>query len=96
MERAPGYGERHRRSRRAETTARSGHLDGRDGALLDTLLQHDLVDEYRLLVHPVVQGSGKRLFENANESTKMTLVDTEAVGSGVVVLTYEPAMEDDE
>ncbi|WP_254544777.1 dihydrofolate reductase family protein [Halomarina pelagica] len=65
------------------------------GALLDTLMQHDLVDEYRLLVHPVVQGSGKRLFRGATAPTTMKLVDTAAVGSGVVVLTYEPSEEED-
>ncbi|MFB9809540.1 dihydrofolate reductase family protein [Haladaptatus pallidirubidus] len=66
------------------------------GDLLNTLMQHDLVDEYRLMVHPVVQGSGKRLFEGANEPTTMDLVDTEAVGLGVFVLTYEPTTEDGE
>ncbi|WP_227377827.1 dihydrofolate reductase family protein [Haladaptatus halobius] len=66
------------------------------GELLETLMQQDLVDEYRLMVHPVVQGSGKRLFENANAPTTMNLVDTEVVGSGVVVLTYEPSEEVDD
>lgn len=64
------------------------------GELVDTLVEHDLVDEYRLMVHPVVQGSGKRLFEGANKPTTMSLVDTEAFSSGVVVLTYEPSEED--
>ncbi|WP_227357456.1 dihydrofolate reductase family protein [Haladaptatus salinisoli] len=73
--------------------------DGKDilvngsGELVDTLVEHDLVDEYRLMVHPVVQGSGKRLFTGANEPMTMSLVDTEAFSSGVVVLTYKPAEE---
>ncbi|WP_227357454.1 dihydrofolate reductase family protein [Haladaptatus salinisoli] len=66
------------------------------GELLETLMQQDLVDEYRLMIHPVVQGSGKRLFEDANESTTMNLVDTETIGSGVVVLTYEPSKEEED
>ncbi|WP_227380103.1 dihydrofolate reductase family protein [Haladaptatus halobius] len=76
--------------------------DGRDilmvgsGELLETLMQQDLVDEYRLMVHPVVQGSGKLLFEGTNEPTTMSLVDTETFSSGVVVLTYEPAGEEND
>ncbi|WP_254533035.1 dihydrofolate reductase family protein [Natrinema gelatinilyticum] len=74
--------------------------DGKDilvngsGELVDTLVEHDLVDEYRLMVHPVVQGSGKRLFGGATAPTTMRLVDTEAFDSGVVVLTYGPSEED--
>jgi dihydrofolate reductase len=84
----------------AEEVAALKQEDGKDilvngsGELVNTLVEHDLVDEYRLMVHPVVQGSGKRLFENANAPTTMNLVDTEAFSSGVVVLTYEPAEED--
>lgn len=84
-----------------EAVAALKQEDGQDilvngsGELVDTLLANDLVDEYRLMVHPVVQSSGKRLFEGASEPTTMRLVDTEAFDSGVVVLTYEPA-EDDE
>ncbi|WP_458208055.1 dihydrofolate reductase family protein [Haladaptatus sp. NG-SE-30] len=85
----------------AEAVATLKQEDGQDilvngsGELVDTLVEHDLVDEYRLMIHPVVQGSGKRLFEDAGEPTTMNLVDTEAFDSGVVVLTYEPAEEDD-
>ena len=59
--------------------------------LVDTLRQHDLVDEYRLMVHPVVLGSGKRLFRDGSDTTGLRLVDAKTFGSGVVVLTYEPA-----
>jgi dihydrofolate reductase len=59
--------------------------------LVETLLEHDLVDEYRLMVFPVVLGRGKRLFGETSEATPMRLVDSNPVGpAGVVVLTYEP------
>jgi dihydrofolate reductase len=53
---------------------------------IQTLMQHDLIDEYRLLVFPVVVGSGKRLFNSENTSLK--LVDTKTFPLGVVLLTY--------
>jgi dihydrofolate reductase len=54
-------------------------------------MQHDVVDEYRLMVFPVVIGSGKRLFENVGDSKVLSLSDTKTLGSGFVVLSYEPA-----
>jgi dihydrofolate reductase len=54
---------------------------------IQTLMQHDLIDEYRLLVFPVVVGSGKRLFNSENTSLK--LVDTKTFPTGVVLLTYQ-------
>jgi dihydrofolate reductase len=60
------------------------------GDLLNTLMKHNLVDEYRLMVFPIVVGSGKRLFEDGLNTTVLELVDTKAFGSGVVVLTYQP------
>ena len=54
-------------------------------------MQHDLIDEYRLMVHPVVLGSGKRLFRDGSDTTVLRLVDTKTFSSGVVVLTYQPA-----
>ena len=59
--------------------------------LVNSLMQHGLIDEYRLMIHPVVVGSGKRLFKDGSDTTAMRLVDTKSFGSGVVVLTYEPA-----
>ncbi len=59
--------------------------------LVHTLMQHDLVDEYRLMVHPVVVGSGKRLFRDGMDTTVLKLVDTKAFSSGIVVLSYQPA-----
>jgi dihydrofolate reductase len=61
------------------------------GDLVNTLMKHNLVDEYRLMVFPIVVGSGKRLFEDGLNTTVLELVDTKAFGTGVVVLTYRPA-----
>lgn len=61
------------------------------GDLVHTLMQHGLIDQYRLLVHPVVLGSGKRLFKDGSDTTVLRLVETKTFGSGVVVLTYRPA-----
>jgi class 3 adenylate cyclase/dihydrofolate reductase len=58
--------------------------------LVDELLRHDLVDEYRLALYPVILGSGKRLFRDRIDIHQLRLVDTRAFGSGVVVLTYAP------
>ncbi len=58
--------------------------------LVDELLRHDLVDEYRLLLYPVLLGSGKRLFRDRIDIHHLRLVDTRAFGSGVVLLTYAP------
>src|SRR5689334_11883959 len=58
--------------------------------LVHALMQHDLVDEYRLMVHPVVVGSGKRLFREGADMKILRLVDTKTFASGVVVLVYQP------
>jgi dihydrofolate reductase len=54
------------------------------------LLQDDLLDELRLMVHPVIVGSGQRLFEEGEERTALELVDSKAFATGVVLLTYRP------
>jgi dihydrofolate reductase len=54
-------------------------------------MHHDLIDEYRLMVYPVVLGSGKRLFSYGTDMTVLRLVDTKAFSSGVIVLSYQPA-----
>jgi dihydrofolate reductase len=60
--------------------------------LVRTLAEHDLVDEYRLMVFPVVLGAGKRLFDARTPRTVLRLVDSKPVGpDGVFVLTYQPA-----
>src|SRR3712207_5649372 len=58
--------------------------------LVSTLMQHDLIDEYRLMVFPLVVGSGKRLFRDRIDQTALKLVDAKTFGSGVVVLSYQP------
>ncbi len=58
--------------------------------LVQTLMQHDLVDSYRLLVYPVVLGKGKRLFAEGTTAT-LKLVETRSLSSGVAALIYEPA-----
>jgi dihydrofolate reductase len=60
--------------------------------LVKTLNEHDLVDEYRLMVFPIVLGSGKRLFGDGATKRRLTLVDSKPLGpDGIFVLTYEPA-----
>ena len=59
--------------------------------LLNSLVPHDLIDEYRLMVFPVLLRGGKRLFRDATDITHLELVDTRTFASGVTVLTYRPA-----
>jgi dihydrofolate reductase len=61
------------------------------GTLIRTLMEHDLVDEYRLVIHPVVLGNGKRLFADGTTPTALTLIDTKTTSRGVVVHIYQPA-----
>jgi len=62
--------------------------------LVQTLAEHDLVDEYRLMVFPVVLGSGRRLFGDGFPHTVLRLVDSTAIGpDGVLILTYRPARD---
>jgi len=80
----------------AEAVARLKQEDGKDimvngsGALVRTLLRDHLLDELRLFVHPVVVGSGIRLFDDASDPVELTLVDSHAYDNGVVSLTYKP------
>ena len=81
----------------AEEVSRLKELPGNDilvfgsGKLVNTLMEHELINEYRLMVFPVVLGSGQRLFGDGVEETVLELVDTDAFGTGVVVLSYRPA-----
>lgn len=61
------------------------------GTLVRSLLRDHLLDELYLLVHPIVVGSGKRLFPDGNEQTPLKLVDAKTFSSGVLALTYQPA-----
>jgi dihydrofolate reductase len=58
--------------------------------LVNTLLKLGFVDELRLMVFPVVLGSGKRLFSDINNMTPLRLVDAKTVGEGVQILVYQP------
>jgi dihydrofolate reductase len=59
--------------------------------LVQTLLENDLVDELRLMVFPVVLGSGKRLFGDTSDKKTLRLKSVETVGDGVTIQIYEPA-----
>lgn len=63
------------------------------GNLIQTLMRHDLIDEYRVWVFPLVVGSGKRLFAGGAVPRALRLVDTKVSTTGVVIGTYEPAGE---
>src|SRR5215218_8639837 len=61
------------------------------GTLVRSLLQEDLLDELSLMVHPVVLGSGKRLFEEGSDRKTLELVDSKTFSIGVLYLTYQQA-----
>jgi dihydrofolate reductase len=63
--------------------------------LAQGLVENDLVDELRLMVFPVVLGSGKRLFGETSDKKRLRLADSKIVGDGVAILVYEPANEAD-
>ena len=79
----------------ADEVAKLKELPGKDilvvgsSELAQTLMEHGLVDEYRLCVHPVVLGGGKRLFRDGNPAIALKFVDAETTKSGLVNLTYE-------
>jgi dihydrofolate reductase len=62
--------------------------------LVQALLEDGLVDELRLMVFPVVLGSGKRLFGETTDKKPLRLVDSKTVGGGVAILIYQPAAEE--
>ena len=59
--------------------------------LVRSLLQDDLIDELTLMIHPVIVGRGKRLFKDGSELKRLQLIDSKTSGSGVAILTYQPA-----
>jgi dihydrofolate reductase len=60
------------------------------GELVQSLMRADLVDEYVLLIHPLVLGTGRRLFSDGGSSADLRLVDTKTTTTGVVIATYRP------
>ncbi len=60
------------------------------GALVNTLMRHNVIDRYRLMIYPVVLGSGKRLFTDEADRLSLRLVDWRTTSNGVVVVDYEP------
>jgi dihydrofolate reductase len=61
------------------------------GDLLQSLIRHGLVDEYMLLIHPLVLGSGRRLFPDDGSFARLRLVDSVATTTGVIIATYQSA-----
>jgi len=80
----------------AEGVARLKEEPGQDimvhgsASLVRYLMQHDLIDEYRLLVYPVVLGAGKRLFDDSLAKKPLRLVDSQTFATGVIAQIYEP------
>lgn len=60
------------------------------GDLMQTLMGEDLIDEYRLMIHPVVLGSGARLFRDGNPRRPLALTDSKTSTTGVLITTYRP------
>ncbi|MGH2789256.1 MAG: dihydrofolate reductase family protein [Actinomycetota bacterium] len=80
----------------AERVARLKEQPGKNigvlgsGELVHTLIENDLVDEYSLTVYPIVLGSGKKLFRDADQTRKLKLVDSKPTTTGGLMLTYQP------
>ena len=80
----------------AEEISRMKQQPGRDmvifgsGSIVSTFMQHGLIDEYRIIVNPIVLGNGKPLFKGINGKQNLKLLKTKVLGSGVVILYYEP------
>jgi dihydrofolate reductase len=82
-----------------DTVEAVGELKGQPGTDLlvigsgdfaQTLIDNELVDEYRLMIYPIVVGGGKRLFRDGNPLAKLSLTDSKTSTKGVVILTYRP------
>jgi dihydrofolate reductase len=69
---------------------------GGSPTLVGSLLQENLLDELKLMIHPVVVGKGKRLFTEDVDLKRMQLVDSKVTGTGVVIVTYQPAKSENE
>lgn len=60
------------------------------GELAQTLIEHNLVDEYNLMIHPIVLAMGKHLFRGDTPPTRLKLVESTTTSTGVLLLTYVP------
>lgn len=78
--------------RKLKQQPRKDLLVGGSASLVQFLMQNDLVDQYNLLVYPIVVGKGKRLFQDGTEA-KLKLVETKVFDSGVIAQIYQPARE---
>jgi dihydrofolate reductase len=80
----------------AEAVARLKELPGKDifvfgsGELASFLAQHDLIDEYRLIINPIVLGQGNSMFKNIKERIPLNLIKSKVFSSGNVLLYYQP------
>ena len=85
----------------AEEISRLKQQDGKEimvggsGQLVRFLMQHSLVDEYRLMVHPIVLGGGKRLFDDKTNLSVLQLIEAKTFPSGIVLLSYRPLAGED-
>jgi len=61
------------------------------GNLVQVLMRHNLIDLYMLLIHPLILGSGQRLFPDGSPYTTLRLVDSQATSAGVLIATFQPA-----
>lgn len=79
----------------AEAVTKLKQENGKDiyvigsGGLAQTLMQHNLIDEYSLMIHPLVLGSGKRLFREGGPKQTLKLLDSKTTKNGVLALTYK-------
>lgn len=89
------------RSNVAEAVAGLKQQPGQDilvagsAKLVQTLAQHDLVDEYRLMVHPILVGGGKRIFGDGLNRKVLKLIEARPFSSGIVILSYQPAGQEE-
>ena len=81
----------------AEEISKMKQQSGKDmvifgsGSIVSTFMQHGLIDEYRIIVNPIVLGNGNPLFKGINGKHNLKLLGTRVFSSGVVILYYEPA-----
>ncbi len=75
----------------SQATAGQGHPPVWESTIVQQLIDHGLIDDFRLWIFPIVLGGGKRLFQPDNRLSKFQLADTTTFSTGVVVLAFRPA-----